>query len=78
MRGRDLFFFLPPRLNTVLSNVVNNILKAPELGFTTVIGGNPNNALSWYRAQGKTPPSQGVFAMRNRTLKDIVRVTAGR
>lgn len=75
--GEEIF---PPApwLNRVLSDVVNNMLKAPELGITTVIGGNPNDALSWYRAQGKTPPSQGAFAMRNCTLKDIITVTAWR
>lgn len=63
-------FFFPPRLNRGLSDVANNVLKEHELRFTTLIEGTPNDALSWYRAQGKTPPSQGAFTMRNRTLKD--------
>lgn len=35
MRGSDLFSLLSPKLNRVLSDV-NNMLKAPELGFTAV------------------------------------------
>jgi len=43
MRGRDFFF--PPRLNRVLSDVVNNVLKASEVGIT-ITGGHPNHTES--------------------------------
>lgn len=58
-------------LNGAPRDVVNGVLKAPELTFTAGIGRNSAGALSWCRAQGKTPPSQGDFAVRTHNVKVI-------
>lgn len=74
---RLLWVFFPPRLNRVLSDIVNNMLKAPELEFTIITGGKPDYVLSW-GTEDKASNRQAVFAMRNCILKNIIIVTAWR